>query len=245
MSQQKSLHIRSILTVSLSTATLVLSSGLLLQTSARTFPDSLVSLQFPTGSNRGAPARTTGGASRSTPCTRQPGKIPLTALTPKNNISKTLAANPSIYIYVPALTNKTALFRAIDKETEEVVYSDTIALPNRSGILKLTLPETVVLQPDRTYEWAFFVLCNPEDPTADEGIQGWLERTEIAPEQQAKIEAAQQQLLTQAQLYAEFGLWNETLAILAQLRDSNPTEWTELLESVGLNSEIARSSFIE
>lgn len=155
-----------------------------------------------------------------------------------------MTGNPSVYIYVPAYEEKEALFRIIDKQAEEIVYETEISLNNSPGILKLTLPETVQLESNMTYEWGFFVQCDPNDPVADEGVEGWIERTVVAPEIESEIEQAIQNPLQQAQLYAEAGIWNETLALLVQMRDSNPTVWAEFLESVGLTSDIAESPLI-
>lgn len=214
---------------------------------AQSFPTARASLQFPRGSDRGAPIRTTGPASRRESCSAQHQQqaIPLTALTPANNIVTTIAANLSIYIYVPQLTDKQALFNVIDKQTEEVVYITTVSLESSPGILKLNLPETVELQPNITYEWRFFVHCDPNDPMADQFVRGWIERTALTVEKEAEVQQFDRSPLQQAQLYARAEVWNETLDLVARSRYSNPEAWIELLESVGLSREIAGSSFIE
>ncbi len=49
----------------------------------------------------------------------------------------------------------------------------------------------------------------------------------------------------QAKLYAEYGLWNETISILAQLREEMPNQWEQLLKSVGIeNEEIITAPFV-
>jgi Domain of Unknown Function (DUF928) len=244
MVYQISFHRLRIWTVILSATTLTLSSGLS-PAIAQSLPTAQASLRFPTGGDRGAPQRTTGPASRRESCSSQQQTIPLTAITPTNNVVKTIAANPSIYIYVPALTDKQAIFNVIDQQAEEVVYRTTISLNNSPGILKLSLPATVQLRPNKTYEWGFFIQCDPNDPIADEGIQGWIERTALSTDKESEIQQSKQSPLKQAQLYVEAGVWQEAIAILAELRNSNPVPWTELLESVGLEPEIARSPWIE
>ncbi|MDY7015554.1 MAG: DUF928 domain-containing protein [Cyanobacteriota bacterium] len=212
---------------------------------AQSFPTTSVSLTFPTGDGRGAPGRTLGIGSRREGCIDPSSAISLTALTPTNNIVKTVAGNPSIYVYVPAVKGKEAIFRVIDKEAEDILYQTTVSLDSLPGIFKLSLPETVQLRSNVTYEWGFFIQCDPNNPLADEGIEGWLERAELTPEQEREIQQAAENPLEQAQLYAEAGVWNETLAIAVRVRNSHPTAWAELLESVGLAPEIAESPMIQ
>ena len=51
--------------------------------------------------------------------------------------------------------------------------------------------------------------------------------------------------LQQAKLYAEYRLWNETISILAQLREEMPHEWEQLLKSVGIErKEIIKAPFV-
>lgn len=197
-----------------------------------------VSLGFPPAENRGAPARTAGGGVRGGDCI-EPNATPMTALMPTNNVGTTVAANPTLFVYVPKTNAKEAELAVADKEGNEILQK--VALSGQSGIVKVNLPENTSLKTGQEYTWIFSLVCNPNERSADIFIQGILERTELSPEVTQKLENAEP--LAKAQLYAENKIWNETLNILAQLRNSKPAEWEDLLKSVGLEA-IATAPFL-
>lgn len=237
--------------IALLTTTLLLAGGAIAISpdthlaSAQSFPNPEASLNFPPDSDRGAPRRTVGTGVRGEGCRSERFTTPLTALTPTNNIVKTVAGNPSIYVYVPSYEQKVAFFHIIDPKTEEIIYETEISLSNLPGVIELHVPETVQLEANITYEWGFYVECDPDNPAADEGIEGWIERAELTPKQESDIQQVAENSLEQAQLYARAGVWHETLAIVARMRDTDSRLWVELLESVDLAPEIVESSIIQ
>lgn len=210
-----------------------------------------ISVNFPqSSSDRSAPARSVGAGSRGSSCDEtlelQAGDVPLTALTPQNNILKTISPNPSIYLYVPPAQGREAIFQVINKQTENIVYSTTLTLDHSTaGILALNLPEEIRLKPNVTYHWGFFIICNPDNELQDEGVEGWIEVEPLSTEMERQLKQVEQDPIAQAQLYAQAGAWNETMALVAELRDSNPQEWLELLRSVNLPEAAAKSPVIE
>lgn len=218
------------------------------QTSAQLNQGLQLSLKFPPVEDLGAPSRTSGAGSRSPACrnfnfnaeatttTNQP-KIPLTALTPENNILTTVALDPKIYVYVPQAIDKEAEFRLVDIETEEIVYQATFPLVNTPGVVKVSIPKTANLQASENYQWQLLVICNPKDREADKLVEGWLKLVNLTPAQKMKINQLKANPLEQARLYSEYGIWHETVIILDQLRKRNlqaQKEWMELLTSVKL-----------
>ncbi|MBD2292772.1 DUF928 domain-containing protein [Anabaena sphaerica FACHB-251] len=208
-----------------------------------------VSVKFPPVQDLGAPARTSGAGSRGPACGHQNSdaegtakssdeiKIPLTALTPENNVLTTAALDPKVYVYVPQAVNKQAEFRLIDTQDEKIVYKTTFPLVNTPGIVKIGIPKTANIKANNTYQWQVIIVCNPKDREADKLVEGWLLHTPLTSEQKAKIQKVKENSLEQARLYSEFGFWNETMKILDQLRERNPqaqAEWVELLTSVKL-----------
>lgn len=197
------------------------------------------SLEFPSTTNRGAPARTAGGGVRGDSCTEK--GVPLTALVPNNNIGTTVAANPTFFWYVPESSAQSAEFVVLDNEGNEV-YLKTFALPRTSGVVKLALPQTASLAINKNYRWEFAVICNPQDRTQDQVIQGLIQRSEPDSDLKTKLEKASP--LEQAELYAKAKIWQETLTLAAQLRSSHPDTWEGLLKSVGLDA-IAKKPLID
>jgi len=246
------------ITVGISTAAFIVSS-LPTPSTAQLKPGFQISLKFPQAAKVGAPPRTTGTGARKAPCdfkdfhsqqiseTVDESQIPLTALAPENNVVTTLAANPTVYVYIPKTIKKIAEFRVIDINTEKIVYETTFPLVKSAGIMKVSMPKTVNIEPGNKYQWQFLVVCNPNNREADEMIQGWVERTNLSSDQTAKIEQIKEESIEKARLYAEYGFWNESINILAQLRDRDRTakaEWVELLNSVNLG-QIAENDLFD
>lgn len=232
----KSLGWRKILAFLL-TPTVIVFSGLPTLVEAQPRPKQQVSISFPRGRDRGAPARSFGTGSRGPICDDELVRPPLTALMPKNNVGTSVGPNPTVYLYVPETSDKQAEFVLVDLTNRRFLYETTFQLSGTPGIIKLTLPKTVELKPGSHYQWHFGVICDPQDQSKNKVLQGFLERTTLSREQEVQLEEADEPL-EQAKVYATAGVWSETLTIIAQLRESNPKAWEELLNSVDLE-EIA------
>jgi len=247
MSKEKSLGLIKILTVSLSPAILLFPSWSF-QLKAQSFPQLLVGVDFPDIGDRGAPPRTRGAGSRggcpSESVEAPEDAIPMTALMPKNNVGTTVAPNPTVYVYVPQTKDKEAEFRVIDTQSEKVVHQTTFKLPNETAIVKLNLPTNVELKANTNYHWDFYIICDPGNREKDQWVEGWLERTSLSSDMEARLQGVKQQPLKQAKLYADDGIWHETLNIHAQQRNVHPNEWVKLLDSVGL-VQIAESPIVD
>ncbi len=200
-----------------------------------------MSLQFPQTSDRGAPARTTGGGSRGSSCVAE-GETPLVALMPtRNNVGTTVTAHPTLFWYIPQSRAQLAEFVLINSLGEEV-YLATVTLAGTPGILKLDLPETVALEIGQDYLWQFAIICDSQDRESDVFVRGLLQRRELSRNLQNQLKSATG--LEQAQIYANAEIWHDSLAMIAELRSSEPVEWEELLNSIGL-LDIATSPFLE
>nr|WP_277882590.1 DUF928 domain-containing protein [Microcoleus sp. FACHB-68] len=198
-------------------------------------------MQFPKTSDRGAPARTTGGGSRGSSCVAE-GETPLIALMPtRNNVGTTVAAHPSLFWYIPQTRAQLAEFVLINSQGDEV-YLATVTLAGTPGILKFSLSETVALEIGQDYLWQFAIICDSQDRESDVFVRGLLQRRELSRNLQNQLKSATG--LEQAKVYASAGIWHDSLAIVAELRSNEPAEWEEFLNSIGL-SDIANSPFLE
>lgn len=197
---------------------------------AQSNQESLVAVEFPAGPSRGATGRTSGGGTRGDSCVLEK-TMGLTALMPLDNVGTTVATEPTLFFYVPQNTAESAELIVIDQE-DETVYSKTFEDPIPKGIVKVNLPKNAGLSPGQEYIWQFSLVCDSSDRAADRFVQGILMPVELTSELQKELQGASP--IEQAQLYAKAGIWNETLITLADLRNSNPKEWEELLNSVGL-----------
>lgn len=208
-----------------------------------------VSLTFPPTENVGAPDRTVGGGVRR-------GAIPLTVVAPTNNLVTTVSDHPTLYWYVPETRAKSAELVISDNQGKKI-HQTSFAVNGTPGIVKLSLPATVGLKIGEQYKWTLTLIDHPENPSENDlerlsenqSVTGLLKRTQLNSEQKRQLAAAKEPL-KRADIYAQAGVWQETLTILDQLRHDRPNDakvteaWQQLLQSVRLNA-IATAPLID
>ena len=204
-------------------------------------------LEFPDTGDRGAPSSTAGGGTRGGWCETEAtwDDTSLFALVPKNNVSTFAADQATLWIQAaPMFHQSQAEIFIQNAETREVVYQARMTLDDieSGGIVKVNLPATKasgepLLEPGQMYSWEFAVICSSGDRTQDYFINGLLEQVTISPALAAQLETADME--TQAALYADAGIWQETLMLAEQLQSTLPNLLPELLQSVGLDMQTA------
>ncbi|MBD1912144.1 MULTISPECIES: DUF928 domain-containing protein [unclassified Leptolyngbya] len=155
-------------------------------------------------------------------------------------LMNTLEDRPTFFVYVPAMGVQKGEFTLWSDDQTELLTEKTVTLPEQAGVVALTLPEEIVLEPGDTYYWTLEVLCNEDDRSRNAFVEGLVQR--VTPDT-ALVEQLQQALpRDRPALYADAGYWYETLSSLAQLRYENPAdtslqaEWENLLDSVNLDT---------
>lgn len=188
--------------------------------------------------DRGTDGNRQGSSSR-TGCPEVPQ--PLTALIPETNLGLTAADRPTFLFYVPYSPEPPREVELVLlDEAENEIFNQKITPSEIPGIISISLPETAAdLEIGKTYRWQFSYICNPRIRAEDDYVEGAIARVAMDDELSRQLEAVNTPL-ERAELYAKAGLWYETLAELAQLRQIQPqnpetlAEWQELLDSVGL-----------
>ena len=233
MQAPKLIHLMGILAVVLSPALVTLSGFSSVR--AQSHRGELVALNFPAAPrNIGGPRSTAGGGVRGNgneTCIQ--GESPLTPLMPTHDIVKTVTPNPEFFMFVPKNSAKSGEFVIVDGNGNDV-YLSTFDLSEDPGVVKVSLPANTDLEIGQVYDWQFSLICDPSDRQADVFVQGQIQPTELTAEMQTQLDQAQP--LDQVQLYVDQSLWNEAVSLLAQVRNSNPTEWQGLLKYVGLEN---------
>lgn len=193
----------------------------------------------------GAPGNREAGANRSGACARDDQG--LVALMPQNNLARTSAAHPAVYAYIPASTAQFGEFVLYEEGTDELVYGTLFNVTGRSGLISIDIPDSASVASLRTgqrYYWYLSLICSVGDRAQDMTVQGSLERVNGGETVRRAQSAAVSQ---QPFIYAEAGLWPETLASLLQGgavdRTSAEQNLKDLLESVGLD-QLANSSLL-
>ena len=240
-----------------STTTSVLLTFAPVKLQAQSSPTPLLAqVKFPDTGGGGIAREGRGGGTRagstSEACVVDESK-PLTVLMPPNNVGTMVTETPTLYWYAPQTRAQEAEFVLLNEQNEEV-YATTFPIPRHSsqtelskaGIVQLTLPKTgtgeSLLQAGEQYSWFLALVCNPDDRSYDEIIEGVVERQEIDSQLQATINQ-ENSPVGKADLYARAAIWTDALMLLAQIRDSKPEQWESFLGSVNLE-EIAREPFV-
>lgn len=185
--------------------------------------------------NRGAPMTTAGGASRSS-CVQ--GGQSLTLLVPDSTLGLTLSAHPSFFVYVPPSQAKSAEF-VIKDAADNDVYRATVPLSSKAGIVSLKLPQNAPgLEVGKDYRWYFSMVCRPGDRLEDVFVSAWIQR--VTPDAALAKSIQRASLRSRPALYAQSGIWHDTVSSLMELRQGNPkdltllADWNTLMRSVGL-----------
>jgi hypothetical protein len=179
-----------------------------------------------------APASTTGGGTRSEEL------LQLIPLIPQTKIGRTVAARPTFFVYVPPTSSKQVFF-SLQDENRNVHYQTTLKMSGQGGIVRVTLPaDAPELEIGKNYMW-FFATIEPGDILRPDshGVSGWVKRVEPPTNSAENSSLTPLKLAT---LYAESGIWYDTVAVLGAAKQAQPgdatlaAEWKELLEQVGL-----------
>ena len=210
---------------------------------------------------RGAPGRRKGAGTRNECSQWKPEKERLTALVPPTNIGLTISEYPRFWFYVPYPPHNPEKptevlqveFLLLDSDSKQV-FRRRMLLENTPGVISVALPKNEsLLESDRRYQWVFSVVCDPEDPTADDFVKGQvmrqdslLERVESQLRDGEGGDKEVDLLRERAIVYAENGLWYDALTSLAELYGQNPEnqrysrDWVQLLKQVGLDEVVAQ-----
>jgi hypothetical protein len=163
-------------------------------------------------------------------------------LMPQSFYGTTIAAHPTILVYLPASEAQEAVFSLKDEE-RNLRYYVTVPTSGKAGVYAFQMPADVPpLAVNANYQW--FVALKREGSLTPGSpfVDGWIKRIEASPQLSASMAAAlaEEDLLAQAKALGGAGVWYDTVAILALLRSQQPeseaiaAHWNELLTSVEL-----------
>ena len=193
-------------------------------------------------SNLGTPTVSTPGIIRSSGCTELVcliGLVPdLVAETAP--VPQTIAERPTFYFLIPE-TDGQGYFRLNESDSSlklgKRIYRTSFKIKNKAGILAFKMPDNApILKPNKNYIWEFVV----GNLTDTERVSGSIRR--VVPTQKLVEQLKQVSLpIDRAALFAQEGLWFETVQTLAEAQqgaDKKPavvSEWKALLKSAQLD----------
>ncbi|MCL1470412.1 DUF928 domain-containing protein [Argonema antarcticum] len=217
---------------------------------------------------RGAPSRRSGdgtrGAETTPPVDDKPtrtvtagprdecllDKKPLAALIPENLVGLTTAQSPTWFFYIPQSSAKEAEFTLRDEKNEQI-YKTTLRIPSKSGVISFSIPDlstSSALEVGKNYRWNLALICSSQDESKVKAIGGYIQIIQPSADLVAKLKKAKT-MRDRINIYAQAGIWYDTIATLAKLRRDNPNDadlakdWASLLKQIGLN-EIAEEPLL-
>ena len=196
------------------------------------------------------PQHTVGGASRGEQCPldARTSDLPITPLIPTAAQALTVKSHPTILVYLPETSAEKAYF-AMRDESEDYDYQTILPISDNAGIVSLTLPKDAPdLSVDREYQWSLVLMCEgklrPDSPITT----GSIKRVASTSDMARKLPEVN--LFEDAAMFAQAGIWYDSVAALAQLKMTQPNDklvsanWQNLLATVGLE-KVAKAEFVE
>lgn len=200
---------------------------------------------------RGIPVNRQGGATRGNPCI-QPPDAKVTALVPASSMGATASAYPTVFWYMPK-SSASEVELVVRDAKEQDIYSAKYTLAKSAdgwvvgspGIMSFSLPALTNFSPleiGQDYDWLLRLKCpmDSSDSSNDIVLGGGILRVRPDPTLVQRIQQATPE--ERVALYANAGLWYETVDTLVELRRDRPNDpelaqaWNKLLNSVGLDN---------
>lgn len=124
------------------------------------------------------PSRERGQGLRGSVCGVESQKTlaPLMSANDQGIYEVELDTNPTLSWEIPETDAKVAEFLMVDKAWNEV-YQTEVEIPEGGGEVQLSVPETLSLETQQDYYWQFALVCDGDDRTKDDAIQGVLQFT--------------------------------------------------------------------
>ncbi|MGC9524944.1 MAG: DUF928 domain-containing protein [Limnospira sp.] len=167
-------------------------------------------------------------------------EISLKALVPARG-GVTIAPYPTFWFYIPPAADVRATLEGyfvLEDAANRRIYETRLILPKTETLLAINITAETLppLEIGQSYRW-FFTVWNV-DPACGNTVSGTVERVASDPSLRAALETATYR--ERPQLYADHGIWYDSISTLAELRRTDPTDttlatqWYNLLRSVGL-----------
>ncbi|BAQ64950.1 DUF928 domain-containing protein [Geminocystis sp. NIES-3709] len=193
---------------------------------------SVKAIEFPNAPKREAPQSTAAGGRRGG-CVS--GNIPIMPLTPsKDNSVKTVSPQPEFFVYIPPTKAKFVQF-VLKDETGNTLDSQEMGITEGDQVVTINVGEKVNLETDKKYTWEISLICNPMIINTSNYTKGIIERVSLEDNVKKEL-LANKDIVKQAEIYANNNIWQDTISLVASVKESQPQQWEELLTSVGLEN---------
>jgi len=183
---------------------------------------------------RGAPGGRVGGGTRGT--TRE--VFVLSVLAPDHS-GLTTSEQPSLYWFISKETSLPVELTVMDPQGVQPILETRLPAPITAGVHRIRLSDfNVHLAPGAAYRWFVSVVPDADRRSKDITAGGAIERVEMPEGLKAKVAQAAKSDLPS--VYAEAGIWYDTVTAISELIEAAPQDQalhkqrTALLSQVGL-----------
>ena len=184
---------------------------------------------------RGAPGGRVGGGTRG----GQQNTFVLSVLAPDHS-GFTTSEQPNLYWFISNATTLPVEVTLMDPEGIQPILETKLSGPITAGVHRIRLSDyNVHLKPGAAYRWFVSVVPDADRRSKDITAGGAIERVDMPEALEAKVAQAKKGDLPS--IYAEAGIWYDTVAAISDLIDAAPQDQalrkqrTALLAQVGLN----------
>ncbi|VEP13367.1 conserved hypothetical protein [Hyella patelloides LEGE 07179] len=190
-------------------------------------------------SSSGRSGQQTAGESRGN-CPQM--NFPLTAIAPKDNVSKTSASHPRWWFYLPYDTSQISKIEFVlqDEERKDLVRK-SVVVTETLPYISTTIPRhDLGIKPDRWYRWYLKVYCLEEKDTVPLFVSGWVQRITL----DSKDDLLSQETSLTPTDYAQQGLWLDAIDLLLKTQvsrasASKPSQaWQTIINSPHIDLEL-------
>jgi len=196
----------------------------------------------------GVPGRRVAGASRKIQQCLLDNK-PLTAIVPQSNIGLTTAANPVLLFYVPKISAQAQLELVVLTADEKNIVTKQYYKPSsKAGVVSIPLTNAS-LEVGKHYHWSFSIICDSKARSRDHFVHGGIKRIQAEPGLTTQLKNASPQQVVN--VYAQAGIWQDSVAKLAALRYSRPNDaelkadWEGLLQGAELKADVVNAPLLQ
>src|SRR5215510_13672054 len=196
--------------------------------------ESVASVPVYTPPKRGAPGGRVGGGTRGI----QREVFLLSVLAPDHS-GFTTSEQPSLYWFISKSTSLPVELTVMDPQGVQPILETRIPAPVEAGVHRIRLSDyNVRLAPGAAYRWFVSVVPDADRRSKDIMAGGAIERIEMPEGLKAKVAQAPKSDLPS--IYAQAGLWYDTVATISEQIEAAPQDQalrqqrTALLAQVGL-----------
>ncbi|MEM8613509.1 MAG: DUF928 domain-containing protein [Cyanobacteria bacterium P01_H01_bin.105] len=173
---------------------------------------------------QGLPGRRMSGASRLPTSACAQNSEPLVAIVPETNLGTTAVAEPTLWLSVPKVNSTKQLQFYLFDAQDEIIYQTKFNIKPTADLVGLDLgkmADAPKLEINQRYRWAASILCNPDNPSENISVEGWVDRVDVST------------LDTSRLWYDHLGVLLEQLQQYPQNQDAL-SQWQTLMASAKL-----------